>query len=130
RRQVKKQQHNESQSKKGGPVDHDPEKRRTQFLQMPQVQKPLVPSKMESVLHTTLSRYIPMSTKQEVWKRDEGKCTYESPQGRRCEERAYLEVDHIQPFALGGKAELENLRLLCSTHNRYRAQLTFGKWRG
>ncbi|MBI4040515.1 MAG: HNH endonuclease, partial [Deltaproteobacteria bacterium] len=45
-------------------------------------------------------------------------------------ERAYLEVDHIEPFALGGKAELENLRLLCSTHNRYRAQLTFGKqWR-
>ncbi|MBI4040762.1 MAG: HNH endonuclease, partial [Deltaproteobacteria bacterium] len=126
-REVKKQQQNESRGQKGveATVDPDGEKRRTQSMQ---IQKSLVPSR--SVLPTTLSRYIPMSTKQEVWKRDEGKCTYQSPEGKRCNERAYLEVDHIEPFALGGKAELENLRLLCSTHNRYRAQLTFGKqWR-
>ena len=30
------------------------------------------------------------------------------------------QIDHIQPFALGGRSEKENLRLLCAGHNQYR----------
>lgn len=71
-------------------------------------------------------RYIPSSLRTEVWKRDGGQCTYVDNQGgRRCEARHFLQMDHIQPVALGGKAELANLRLLCGQHNRHRAAQTF-----
>ena len=42
-------------------------------------------------------------------------------------ERRNLQIDHIQPFALGGGAEKENLRALCGKHNRYAAQKDFGQ---
>jgi len=32
------------------------------------------------------------------------------------------------PFALGGKTEISNLRLLCSAHNKLEAEKVFGKW--
>ena len=72
------------------------------------------------------SRYIPQDVRREVYLRDDGQCAYQSPDGKKCGERATLELDHIQPFALGGKSVAENLQLLCGTHNHYRAQQTFG----
>jgi len=57
----------------------------------------------------------------------QGKCCYQSPSGKQCESEYFLEVDHIEPFSLGGKTNIENLRLLCQTHNRYRAEKTFGE---
>ena len=66
------------------------------------------------------TRYIPTPIKQAVWKRDKGQCSF-------CQEKAYLEIDHIHPRALGGKTEINNLRLLCSTHNKLRAQETFSR---
>jgi len=74
----------------------------------------------------TTSRYIPQETKRKVWERDGGQCAYESPNGKRCDEKGFLEIDHIEPWALGGKSFEENLRLLCSQHNRWRAERTFG----
>lgn len=63
-----------------------------------------------------------------VWQRDGGRCTYMNPQnGARCSTTELLQVDHIQPLALGGKNELTNLRLLCAAHNRHRAEKTFGR---
>lgn len=72
------------------------------------------------------TRYIPAHLKQEVWKRDRGVCTFVSSNGRRCNEKGNLHLDHIRPFALGGETDKENLRLLCRAHNHYRAQQTFG----
>lgn len=66
------------------------------------------------------SRYIPALTKRQVWKRDEGRCQYISPEGQRCRETHGLQIDHIKPYALGGPATEENLRLLCGAHNRAR----------
>ena len=43
-----------------------------------------------------------------------------------CDERGFLEFDHIVPFAAGGDATVENLRLLCRVHNRHEAELFFG----
>ena len=40
--------------------------------------------------------------------------------GRRCGSRYLLQVDHVFPYALGGNAEPDNLRLLCAAHHRYR----------
>ena len=67
------------------------------------------------------SRYIPAAVRREVWRRDEGCCSYvDRYSGRRCGSRYRLEIDHIVPFALGGGAEPADLRLLCESHHRLR----------
>ena len=67
------------------------------------------------------SRYIPAAVRREVWRRDQGCCSYVDPHsGRRCGSRYRLEIDHIVPFALGGGAEPGNLRLRCEAHHRLR----------
>jgi hypothetical protein len=68
------------------------------------------------------SRYIPAATKRKVWKRDEGRRQYRSPNGHRCQTTHGLQLDHIHPFAQGGQTTEENLRLLCGAHNRGRAK--------
>ena len=72
------------------------------------------------------SRYIPAEVKRRVWARDKSCCSYVNPQtGRKCNSRRFLHIDHILPFALGGKATANNLRLLCAGHNQFRARQTF-----
>ena len=67
------------------------------------------------------SRYIPVAVHREVWRRDQGCCSYvDRHSGRRCGSRYRLEIDHIVPFALGGGTELSNLRLRCSAHHKLR----------
>ena len=68
-----------------------------------------------------LSRYIPSHLRKYIWERDQGQCTYVHHETKcRCASRHLLQIDHIQPFALGGRTEKENLRLLCAGHNQYR----------
>jgi hypothetical protein len=88
----------------------------------------LKPGRSEKLVHpkTLRSRYIPAALKREIWKRDQARCSYRSPDGKQCSSRYALEVDHIQPFALGGYTTLENLRLLCRAHNTYQAVLKLG----
>ena len=38
--------------------------------------------------------------------------------GRRCASRHLLQIDHVFPYALGGGAEPDNLRLPCAAHPR------------
>lgn len=70
-------------------------------------------------------RHIPTHIKRTVYKRDGGQCSYRSSDGKRCCEKAGLEYDHIRPFALGGDHSINNVRLLCQNHNRWRAEMTF-----
>ena len=66
-------------------------------------------------------RSIPAAVRREVWRRDQGCCSYvDRHSGRRCGSRFFLELDHIVPVARGGGAEAGNLRLRCSAHHRYR----------
>jgi len=74
----------------------------------------------------TPSRYIPAAIRRAVWERDEGRCTFVSITGGRCRCRRFIELDHVVPFARGGKATVENLRLRCSAHNQYEAERVFG----
>ena len=68
-----------------------------------------------------ISRHIPSYLRKYIWKRDGGRCAYvHGETKRRCSSKYLLQIDHIQPFALGGKTEKENLRLLCAAHNQYR----------
>jgi len=56
-------------------------------------------------------RIIPTSVKQEVWKRDGGKCV-------KCRATDELHFDHIIPFSKGGSSLVaENIQLLCARHN-------------
>lgn len=75
----------------------------------------------------TDGRYIPAEVRRAVWKRDEGRCTFESPSGVRCDSRTAVQIDHVVPFALGGRTSVENLRLLCRAHNHYEAERVFGE---
>lgn len=49
-----------------------------------------------------------------------------SKDGRRCSARRCLELDHIVPLAVGGKATVENLRMRCRAHNQRYARQYFG----
>ncbi|MBI5241693.1 MAG: hypothetical protein HY926_14565 [Elusimicrobia bacterium] len=64
-------------------------------------------------------RHIPKWVRDEVWRRDSGRCAFVSADGWRCGETAWLEFDHIVPFALGGPSnDPANIRLLCRSHNQ------------
>jgi 5-methylcytosine-specific restriction endonuclease McrA len=71
-------------------------------------------------------RYIPAEVKRAVWERDGGQCTFVSEAGRRCPARKFLEFDHSEPVARGGRATVANMRLRCRSHNQYGAERTFG----
>jgi len=68
-------------------------------------------------------RAISAENKRTVWTHAQGQCEYRSPEGRRCTARRFLEIDHVQPVALGGGSELRNLRLYCRLHNNQRVVL-------
>ena len=72
------------------------------------------------------SRHIPAAVKRAVWFRDRGQCAFVAKSGRRCKERSFLELHHIQPFALGGGATVGNITLRCRNHNAHEAELVFG----
>lgn len=58
-----------------------------------------------------------------VYKRDGGRCTFVSQEGRRCEARRGLEYDHIVPWSRGGVSDdPANIRLLCRAHNQRAAE--------
>jgi 5-methylcytosine-specific restriction endonuclease McrA len=73
------------------------------------------------------SRHIPSATRRFVFERDGSRCTYVSPDGHGCDATAFLELDHVVPHALGGRAEPENLRVRCRAHNRLWAEQAFGR---
>ncbi len=57
------------------------------------------------------TRLIPSSVKQEVFKRDGGKCVL-------CSSKENLHFDHDLAYSLGGTSLLaQNIRLLCAKHN-------------
>ena len=70
---------------------------------------------------------ISAAVRREVWKRDEGRCTWRGPDGQRCGNTWQVELDHIRPAALGGPSTVENLRILCRAHNALSAEHAFGR---
>jgi hypothetical protein len=71
------------------------------------------------------SRHIPAAVRREVWRRDEGRCAFVGRKGR-CRKTGGLEFHHVEPFARGGPATLENIELRCRAHNQYEGALIFG----
>jgi hypothetical protein len=71
------------------------------------------------------TRHIPAAVRRAVWQRDAGRCAFIGRDGRRCDERGFLEFHHAKPFAVGGEASVENIELRCRAHNQYEADLYF-----
>jgi hypothetical protein len=75
------------------------------------------------------SRHVPAEVKRAVWVRDLGRCAFVGTDGRRCNERAFVEFHHVRPYAAGGTATVENIQLRCRRHNGYEARTFFDKGR-
>jgi 5-methylcytosine-specific restriction endonuclease McrA len=73
------------------------------------------------------SRHVPAAVRRAVYERDGGRCRYVDDQGRRCSAREGLEFHHRHPFALGGRHSVDEMGLLCRTHNGLLAELDFGR---
>jgi hypothetical protein len=73
------------------------------------------------------SRYVPADVRRLVYRRDGGQCRFVDEQGRRCPERHRLEYHHRHAFGRGGGADAENICLMCDPHNRYLAELDYGR---
>ena len=71
-------------------------------------------------------RYLGVAVRREAHGRDRGQCAFVAANGRRCNERAFLEFDHIEPFARLGAPDARNIRLLCKAHNLLHARKCFG----
>jgi len=72
------------------------------------------------------SRNVPAAVKRLVDRRDKRRCAFVAPNGRRCDERRFLEFHHVVPYAAGGLPTAENIQLRCRAHNGYEADLFFG----
>jgi hypothetical protein len=74
-------------------------------------------------------RKPPAHVRRAVCRRDGDRCAYVSKEGRRCEERGFLEFHHVIPYAMGGETTVENIQLRCRAHNGYEADLFYGAGR-
>ena len=72
------------------------------------------------------SRHVPAKVKRAVWLRDASRCAFVARSGRRCAERGFLELHHVEPHAVGGGATVDNIQLRCRAHNAYEAELFYG----
>ncbi len=70
------------------------------------------------------NRYIPRGLKQKLLAAADFRCQFVSPEGNRCQQTRYLDVDHIHPIAMGGLTEWSNLQILCRAHNAWKGTQT------
>lgn len=84
-------------------------------------QKLREPRRPELGSSSKFGRYISKELKDFVYKRAKHCCEFDG-----CDEKRWLQIDHIVPVAKGGENTPENLRLLCANHNQYARVQSFG----
>jgi len=65
---------------------------------------------------------ISASIRKGLLQKAQNQCEFVSAEGKRCQSRHFLEIDHQRPIALGGGNEIHNLRVLCRAHNQLAAK--------
>jgi hypothetical protein len=73
------------------------------------------------------ARYITAAVRRAVWARDQGRCRFVDVEGRRCTARRRLQFHHRQPYGLGGDRSVGNISLRCPLHNKYLAEIDYGR---
>lgn len=72
----------------------------------------------ETAVHRT--RYIPAESKHAVWRRNGSSgCEFVSESSEICGSQHALQIDHIEAYSRGGSHDGENLRVVCTKHNRF-----------
>ena len=66
------------------------------------------------------------AVRRDVWSRDEGMCQWKMAGGGICGSTWQCELDHVVPFARGGEATADELRVLCAAHNDLAAREAYG----
>jgi hypothetical protein len=77
--------------------------------------------------HKSRKGYVPRAVRRAVFERDGEQCTFVDDRGRRCPSRAFLELDHREPRAVGGADDASNLSVKCRAHNMLSAESDFGR---
>ena len=102
------------------------EKAKTGAAARPRPARPIRPRTDRPDSPAAPSRHIPREVRRSVWRRDGGRCAFVSASGQRCTERTFLEIHHLQPYALKGPSTAGNLSLACRRHNQHAAERVFG----
>lgn len=74
-----------------------------------------VQGELSKILQTD-SRYISKKLRYRIWQKYKYECN-------KCSSKSNLQIDHVQPHALNGRSDEENLRLLCFNCNQ-RSRIT------
>ena len=82
------------------------------------VTPPVTPAKLQ--------RLSAAETRRQIFSRAQQRCEYVGHKGERCSYTYGLEIDHIQPRAMGGADEAANYRVLCKQHNGFEAAQLLG----
>jgi hypothetical protein len=72
-------------------------------------------------------RHIPNETMRQIVARDGLRCTFVGSDGQRCTARKFIQIHHEDPWARGGDETVDNLHILCASHNRLLAERDFGR---
>jgi hypothetical protein len=105
------------------------DRKRKALTDRPLTDRAPVPSETPGDLEAPCAndRYVPAAVKRAVWRRDRARCTWPMGDGKLCGARHRLEFDHDLELALGGKATIGNIRLLCRSHNLMKAEQHLGR---
>jgi hypothetical protein len=67
------------------------------------------------------------ASRREAYEHGGEQCTYVSPDGRRCQARAFLSLHHVDARGKGGSDEAANLAVRCDAHNWLHAEQDYGE---
>src|SRR5262249_39861458 len=73
------------------------------------------------------SRTVPAAVRRAISQDDDGRCGFVGKGGRRCNERAFVEFHHREPYGVGGAATVSNIALRCRAHNQHEADMFYGR---
>jgi 5-methylcytosine-specific restriction endonuclease McrA len=78
------------------------------------------PSKIEPQppINDTQRQQLPAAIKHQITLRDGARCGYVDLFGKRCDERRWLDLHHINPRSNGGADTVGNLITMCKGHHR------------